>query len=263
VLPVAWAWFLAGRENVEEYSTPRAAQLHPVDCGKVGWRAATGTVMDLPLSPSLLVRAYAQGLFPMARGPRGPIDWYSPDPRAVLPLSPPEAFHISHSLRQRVKRGAFLVTFDRAFERVIRACAQPRPYEKSTWINGEIIRAYCGLHGRGLAHSVEVWTAPPPDGAPLAGGAPSPAEEQGCVLAGGLYGVALGGAFFGESMFSRATDASKVCLVHLVEHLRQRGYVLLDTQISNAHMAQFGVVEIPRADYLRRLAGALELPAQW
>jgi leucyl/phenylalanyl-tRNA---protein transferase len=219
-----------------------------------------------PLSPQLLVRAYAQGLFPMARSRHGPIDWYSPDPRAILPLSPPAAFHVSHSLRQKLRRGEFLITRDLAFERVICACSQPRVYEESTWINPAIIRAYTGLHRLGLAHSVEAWTRPEGPSPPCQTGAEQSVEAlaaQGCVLAGGLYGVALGGAFFGESMFSRATDASKVCLVYLVEHLRRQGYVLLDAQIVNPHMQQFGVVEIPRAEYLRRLADALALPVQW
>jgi leucyl/phenylalanyl-tRNA---protein transferase len=195
----------------------------------------------------MIVLAYAQGLFPMARGrsARCAIDWYSPDPRAILPLDPPRAFHVSHSLRQRLRRASYVVTFDRAFAQVITACAAARKREESTWINPAIINAYSALHELGLAHSVEAW------------------DPTGEKLLGGLYGVALGGAFFGESMFSRAPDASKVCLVRLVEHLREAGYVLLDCQITNPHMQQFGVIEIPRAEYLARLEQAVRKKVEW
>jgi leucyl/phenylalanyl-tRNA---protein transferase len=203
--------------------------------------------IDTPLTPQLIVLAYCQGLFPMAQGraAHSTIDWYSPDPRAVLPLEPHDAFHISHSLRQRLRRGTYVITFDRAFAQVITACAGPRQREKSTWINGPIVEAYSALHQLGVAHSVEAWDA---------------SKEK---LLGGLYGVAIGGAFFGESMFSRATDASKICLVHLVNHLRQRGYQLLDCQINNPHMSQFGVVEIPRAQYLEQLERSIRLKVEW
>lgn len=193
--------------------------------------------MTLPrLTPELVVRAYCAGAFPMARGRAGRIDWFSPDPRAILPLEV-GAFRVTRSLAKRVRRGLYKVTRDVACERVIRMCAEPRPYAEETWISPEIARVYTRLHGLGVAHSVEAW--------------------QDDELVGGLYGVALGGAFFGESMFSRATDASKVCLVHLVEHLRAQGFELLDVQFVNPHMAQFGVVEIPREEYLRRLEAAL------
>ncbi len=184
------------------------------------------------LTPALLVRAYCAGFFPMADSRRGRIRWYSPDPRAVIPL---EAFHVPHSLRRTIRRGRFAVRVNTAFGAVIRACAD-RP---ETWISDEIVCAYEALHTLGLAHSVETWR----DGR----------------LVGGLYGVALGGAFFGESMFSRETDASKVALVALVERLRERGFVLLDTQFLTPHLARFGAVEIPRAEYLRRLDEALRL----
>ena len=201
------------------------------------------------LSPQLLVRAYSQGVFPMARGRSGLIDWYSPDPRAILPL---EQFHTSHNLRKRVRRGDYDVTHDRAFEQVIRLCAVPRPDESGTWINDQIIDAYVRLHHAGLAHSVETWRP-----------ATTQSADDGPTLVGGLYGVALGGAFFGESMFSRATDASKVCLVHLVEHLRKQGFMLLDVQYTSAHMAQFGVVEVARDRYLQLLDEALRCGASW
>jgi leucyl/phenylalanyl-tRNA---protein transferase len=219
------------------------------------------------LTPELIVRAYTVGAFPMATGRRGAIHWYSPDPRAILPLEPPEAFHIPHGLRRRIKKNPYTLTLDRDFSAVIRACAQPRHYEASTWINAEIIGAYTELHRLGLAHSVEAWAAPQIDPATSESRPSEEGETQkrraGGVLCGGLYGVALGGAFFGESMFSRATDASKLCLVRLVEHLRSGGYVLLDAQIANPHMRQFGVVEIPREEYLRRLEQAMALPVTW
>jgi leucyl/phenylalanyl-tRNA--protein transferase len=195
----------------------------------------------------------------MARGRRGPIDWYSPDPRAILPLDPPGAFHVPHGLRRSFKKRPYVVTFDRAFEQVIRGCAAPGPGPRaSTWISRPIIVAYTQLHHAGLAHSVEAWFPPDSPNAP-----PDLPPDLPPRLAGGLYGVALGGAFFGESMFSLAPDASKICLVYLVEHLRARGYILLDTQIANPHMQQFGVIEIARSEYLARLEQALNLEVSW
>lgn len=186
--------------------------------------------MDM-LTPELLVRAYCAGIFPMANARHGDaIHWYAPDPRAIIPL---ESFHVPRSLRRTIRRRVFEVRIDTAFSAVIHACAA----REETWISDEIIRAYEELHDLGLAHSVEAW-------------------RQG-ELAGGLYGVALGSAFFGESMFSRVRDASKVALVALVERLRARGYTLLDTQFLTGHLARFGAVEIPRAEYLHRLAVAL------
>ena len=199
------------------------------------------------LSPELLVSAYSQGIFPMARGRHGVIEWFSPDPRAILPL---DSFHAPRSLARRVRSGRFEITFDHAFKQVIEACALPRPRQKQTWINNQIIEAYTELHRMGIGHSVEAWVC-----------TDNPAEER--ILVGGLYGLAIGGTFFGESMFTRATDASKVCLVHLVEHLRRRGFMLLDTQIINDHMTQFGVVEIPRSEYLDKLNHALSLNITW
>jgi len=194
-----------------------------------------------PFTPELVVAAYCQGLFPMAQSRRGRINWYSPDPRAILPL---DQFHVPRSLAKVMRSGRFILTRDRAFAQVIEACSQPRPQQPQTWISPRIMAVYTALHQAGLAHSVEAWQ--------LDDGAQQP------TLVGGLYGVSLGAAFFGESMFSRRTDASKVCLVHLVEHLRARAFRLLDVQFHTDHLARFGVTEIPRAEYLRQLHEALE-----
>ncbi len=188
------------------------------------------------LTPELLIRAYCAGVFPMADSRRGRLRWYAPDPRAIIPL---DGFHVPRSLARTIRRGVFEVRVNTAFGDVIRACAA----RDETWISDEIIGAYEALHALGLAHSVESW--------------------QGHELAGGLYGVALGGAFFGESMFSRAADASKVALTALVDRLRARGFVLLDTQFLTPHLARFGAVEIPREEYLARLAAALPLDCRF
>jgi leucyl/phenylalanyl-tRNA--protein transferase len=180
-------------------------------------------------------------MFPMAASRRGRIHWFCPDPRAILPL---DGFHLPRSLAKVVRGGRFAVTRDRAFEQVIAACSQPRANQPETWINPRIVEVYTQLHRAGLAHSVEAWSRDDEGGEP--------------TLVGGLYGVSLGAAFFGESMFSRRTDASKVCLVHLVEHLRTQGFTLLDVQFQTDHLARFGVTEIPRDDYLARLEQALE-----
>ena len=161
------------------------------------------------------------------------IEWFSPDPRAILPL---EDFHVPHALRRLVRRKPFQVTIDKAFAAVIQACAE----RQNTWINCEIIESYTRLHELGHAHSVEAWK-----------------EDK---LAGGLYGVAVGGAFFGESMFHRVTEASKIALVALVERLRARKFVLLDTQWLTSHLQQFGGIQISRAHYLRLLRRAIDLP---
>lgn len=191
------------------------------------------------LSPSMLLNAYAMGYFPMGDPDTGEIDWHHPDPRGHLPL---DAFRVSASLRKTIRRGVFEIRADGAFEEVMRACAQPRPGRPKTWITEEIIALYTELHRQGWAHCVE-------------------ARRNG-QLVGGLYGVAIRGAFFGESMFSRpergGTDSSKVCLVRLVEHLNTRGYTLLDTQFVNDHLQQFGCVAIPRDAYLARLSHAIE-----
>ena len=185
----------------------------------------------------LLLAAYASGWFPMA-DEEGVISWYSPDPRGILPI---ETFHVPSRLERVVRKGALQVEIDTAYEEVMRACAEAErePGDTGTWISEEIIESYCALHAQGCAHSVEV--------------------RQNGVLVGGLYGVALGGAFFGESMFHRATDASKVALVALVERLRSHGFLLLDTQWVTAHLQQFGAIEIPRPQYLRLLGQSLEL----
>jgi len=182
------------------------------------------------LTPEMAVAGYRSGIFPMALPRLGVITWHRPDPRAILPL---DALHVSRSLRRTLRRRTFSVTFDRAFADVMRGCAEGRP----VWIGPEFHQAYGELRRRGQAHSVEVWR-----------------EGR---LAGGLYGVHLGGAFFAESKFHRETDASKVALVKLVERLRERGFTLLDVQYLTPHLAQFGVIEIPHRQYLRRLTEAL------
>jgi leucyl/phenylalanyl-tRNA--protein transferase len=185
----------------------------------------------------LLLAAYASGWFPMA-DEEGVISWYSPDPRGIMPI---DTFHVPSRLQRVVRKGAVQVEINTAFEEVMRACAEAErePEDTGTWISEEIIESYCALHAQGFAHSVEV--------------------RQNGALVGGLYGVALGGAFFGESMFHRATDASKVALVALVERLRSRGFLLLDTQWVTAHLEQFGAIEIPRPEYLRLLEDSLKL----
>ena len=179
----------------------------------------------------LLLSAYAQGVFPMGM-PDGEIGWFSPDPRGIIPL---ETFHVPHGLAKTLKRQPFEVRIDTAFAEVIRACAK----RDNTWIDDEILASFDALHRAGHAHSVEAWR-----------------EDR---LAGGLYGVALGGAFFGESMFHNETDASKVALHALVQHLRERRFVLLDTQWITPHLATFGAVEIPRREYLHRLKQAIRM----
>jgi len=184
----------------------------------------------------LLINAYATGWFPMAVGYE--IQWFSPDPRGIVPL---DAVHVSRRLARVVRKGTFRIEINCAFEDVMRACAalDRDTQDPGTWINEEIIESYTALHKRGFAHSVEAW--------------------NGDRLAGGLYGVALRGAFFGESMFFRETDASKVAFVALTERLRTRGYVLLDTQWITPHLEQFGAIEIRRSEYLRRLDRSLKL----
>jgi leucyl/phenylalanyl-tRNA--protein transferase len=187
------------------------------------------------IDSALLVHAYQQGVFPMGMED-GTIGWFSPDPRGIIPL---ETFHVPQRLQRLVRSDRFTTTINQDFVGVMRACAADR--EDGTWMTDELLAAYVGLHHQGLAHSVEVWRAG--------------------VLVGGLYGVHLGGAFFGESMFHRETDASKVALVVLVERLRTQGFVLLDIQWVTPHLARFGAVEIPRDEYLIRLATALEVRA--
>lgn len=187
------------------------------------------------LDPVLVINAYAQGIFPMADH-RGRIQWYAPDPRAILEH---DNLRVSRSLRATMRKGCYMIRMDSAFEQVMRCCA----CRQETWISEAFIAAYTQLHYAGLAHSIEAWRAG--------------------VLVGGLYGVALGGAFMGESMFSSATDASKVCLGTLVEHLKARGYALHDTQFLTPHLATLGATEIPRRTYEQRLRAALRLPCTW
>jgi leucyl/phenylalanyl-tRNA---protein transferase len=193
------------------------------------------------LTPDLLLRAYRLGLFPMAesRGAKT-LHWLDPEARGVLPL---HGFHIPRSLLKLLRAGRFTVTANEDFAGTIAACAAAREVRPETWINPEIERLFVELHRLGFAHSVETW--------------------QNGTLVGGLYGAALGGAFFGESMFSTATDASKVALVHLVARLRLSGFTLLDTQFITTHLTRFGAVEMPRNAYHEKLAEAVEVQARF
>lgn len=196
---------------------------------------------SLEITPDLMLRAYRAGIFPMAEArDANRLHWLDPDPRGVLPL---DGFHLPRRLRRTVLSGPFTVTADADFGAVILGCAAPAPGREGTWINAEIEALFRALHSMGHAHSVEVWE----DGA----------------LVGGLYGVAVGAAFFGESMFSRARDASKVALVHLVARLKMAEAMLLDTQFLTGHLAQFGALEIPRAAYKALLAVATDHPLHW
>ena len=189
--------------------------------------------MHTRLTPEMLLYGYEAGVFPMAENSQGgPIHWYAPDPRAVLPL---DKFHIPDTLKKLVKKDRFVVDTNRDFEGVMRACAA----REETWISDEIIEAYTALYRMGFAHSIEC--------------------RMDDELVGGLYGVAIGGAFFGESMFHTVRDASKVALVHLVARLKAKAYQLLDTQYSTPHLARFGVIEIPREAYELELERALRV----
>lgn len=192
-------------------------------------------INDTMIEPELLLHGYRLGIFPMAIED-GSIQWFSPDPRAVIPL---ESFHLPHAAQRKWERRDFEIKIDSAFSDVMRECAQ----RDETWINDEIVASYEELFRLGHAHSVEAW--------------------QNGELAGGLYGVALGGAFFGESMFHRVTDASKIALAALVAHLRAQKFILLDTQWLTPHLARFGAVDVPRAVYLDQLERALNLPRQF
>jgi leucyl/phenylalanyl-tRNA--protein transferase len=197
--------------------------------------------MSTSITPELLLRAYAAGIFPMAeRRDSDTLMWISPEQRGVIPL---DAFHVPARLARTVKSDRFEVRVDTAFAEVMAACAEGTPGREQSWINDEILSLYGELHALGHAHSMECW-------------------REG-HLAGGLYGVRLGGAFFGESMFSRERDASKVALVHLVARLIRGRFTLLDAQFLTDHLAQFGAVAIPRREYLRRLKQALETDASF
>ncbi|MEM6391943.1 MAG: leucyl/phenylalanyl-tRNA--protein transferase [Planctomycetota bacterium] len=195
------------------------------------------------LTPQLVLQAYAAGAFPMADGRNGPIHWLSPDPRAIFPIladDPVGAFHTPRSLRKLARRQPLTLRLDADFPAVIDACAAPRAADRDTWISPDIQRVFNDLHRAGFAHSIEAYDA----------------NDQ---LVGGLYGIALRGAFFGESMFSRVPNASRLCLAHTVTHLQHQGFTLFDVQFTNPHLEQFGVAEVPRDDYLRRLQHALKL----
>ena len=211
-----------------------------VDAGKADTRRGPNDE-TMELTPDLLLRAYAVGIFPMAESRRDhEIHWIDPEVRGVIPL---ENFHVPRRLRRTVRKRAFEVTADRAFRQVIAACAQPSETRPDTWINPTIERLYRDLHQLGFGHSVECW--------------------QDGELVGGLYGVALGGAFFGESMFSRVTDASKVALVHLVARLEIGGFKLFDTQFTTPHLNQFGAVDIRREQYRQLLSDAVPTAAEF
>src|ERR1700693_1867056 len=189
----------------------------------------------------MLLQAYAEGVFPMAQRRDGDeLYFVSPDERGIIPL---DAFHVPHRLERTVRSDRFDVRIDSAFDEVIQACAAPAPGRTESWINAEIVTLYNALHRRGNAHSVECWR----DG----------------KLAGGLYGVNLGAAFFGESMFSRERDASKVALVHLVARLRRGGFTLLDAQFLTEHLARFGALAVPRSSYLETLSAAIRETAEF
>ena len=191
------------------------------------------------LTPDLLLRAYAAGIFPMAESAdSAELFWFDPPVRGVIPLD--DNFHLSRRLRRTIQQKPYDIRVNTCFRQIMQACAVPAPGRTTTWINQEIIDLYCALHEHGHAHSIEAWV--------------------GADLVGGLYGVSLGGAFFGESMFSRRDDASKISLVHLVALLRHSHFTLLDAQFQTDHLAQFGTYEISRTTYQQKLATAINLP---
>jgi leucyl/phenylalanyl-tRNA--protein transferase len=187
------------------------------------------------ITPEILLRAYSTGLFPMAESASDPdIYWVQPEIRGIIPL---DKFHISKSLAKTIRKRPFDIRFNTAFKQVMKRCAEATRDRPTTWINPLILRLYSELHSLRYAHSVEAW--------------------DGDELVGGLYGVSLGSAFFGESMFSRRTDASKICLVYLVERLREKGFTLLDTQFTTEHLKTFGAIDVPRRAYERLLEKAM------
>jgi leucyl/phenylalanyl-tRNA--protein transferase len=189
------------------------------------------------LSVPRLLLAYRSGIFPWTDKP---ITWWSPDPRAIFEL---DHFHVSHSLAKVIRKDVFQITIDRAFREVMKGCAAPGPGRRTTWITREFLKAYTQLHEQGHAHSLECW--------------------QDDKLVGGIYGVAIGGLFAGESMFHRASNASKIALYHLIEHLRHRNFLLFDIQMLTAITSSLGAVQIPRTEYLQRLALALQKPCSF
>lgn len=191
------------------------------------------------ITVDILLRAYSAGLFPMADSADDPeLFWVEPEIRGIIPL---DDFHVSKSLAKAMRKKPFNIRFDTAFEAVMAGCAAEAPDRPSTWINATIRKLYTELHQIGHAHSVEAW--------------------EGDELVGGLYGVSLGAAFFGESMFSRRTNASKICLVHLVERLRTSGFVLLDTQFTTDHLKTFGAIDVPKLEYAKMLDLAVNRPS--
>jgi leucyl/phenylalanyl-tRNA--protein transferase len=204
-------------------------------------KARSIPVRSPQITPEIMLRAYAAGIFPMAETADDPnLFWVEPELRGVIPL---DRFHLPSRLARTVRAERFEIRVDSAFEAVIAACAESRADRPETWINGRIRDIFGALFRLGHVHTVECWR-----------------EDR---LVGGLYGLSLGGAFFGESMFHRETDASKVALVHLVARLRQGGYSLLDAQFQTAHLAQFGTQEVPRAAYQGLLERAIVVPGDW
>lgn len=193
---------------------------------------------DYSITPEILLRAYSIGLFPMAESADDPeIFWVEPELRGIIPL---DQFHVSKSLAKAIRHKPFDIRYDTAFDRVLDKCAEAAEDRPSTWINQTIKDLYGALHRMGHAHSVEAW--------------------DGDELVGGLYGVSLGSAFFGESMFARRTNASKICLFHLVERLKERGFTLLDTQFTTEHLKTFGAIDVPKDEYARLLETAVAGP---
>ena len=226
VAPMPMPYLLAPNDPSGAFPDPAEAMRDPDGLLAVGG----------DLSTRRLINAYRHGIFPWY-GEGDPILWWSPDPRTVLL---PDRLHRARSLRKLLRQRPFGVTMDRDFPAVIRACAGPRADSQGTWLLPEMINAYCALHVHGIAHSVEVW--------------------QAGQLVGGLYGVAMGGAFFGESMFSRTDNASKVALVHLCEHVLGLGIELIDCQVLTAHMRRMGAELMPRARFMERLQALRDRP---
>ena len=222
-------------EVSEACNAPGMADADADDDEAGGWPEGLVAVGG-DLDPDTLLRAYRSGIFPWSSDPA--VTWWSPDPRAIFDL---QTFQAHRSVGKAIRRHGWRYTTDRDFEGVMRACASPTPDRPETWISEPFVKSYVQLHQRGRAHSLEVW--------------------EGDEMVGGLYGVTLGGFFGGESMFRRRTDASKAAVGFLVEHLRARGFLLLDAQVPTPHLKSIGAVEIPRAEYLRRLRLALERPA--
>ena len=203
--------------------------------GECGAFESTMTRKTERIDPDFLINAYASGVFPMAMD-GGEIGWFAPDPRGIIPL---DSFSVPHGMKRVIESPPFEIRVDTDFRGVMLGCAD----RDETWINDSIVETYVELHRRGCAHSVEAW--------------------EGDELVGGLYGVSLGAAFFGESMFSRKSEASKLCLVSLVSRMRERGFTLLDTQWTNPHLEKFGAIEIPKAEYHRMLEKALAVEASF